>query len=220
MTPYVALSLIAASLLCGYTQAQSTFSCYSCSSDQSGSDSSSCRVASGSTGTAANCLSCSTRVAVGGGGGLPQVYSRNCESVAFTQGCTNTGAVGTCYCNTSMCNNNAFLTTGTLTCYSCTTTYPVDNGCGNVIVPNGIGVYQVSGCTSCVKSVTYSANGPVYVRGCAHQYETDYCGKPGDPGCTFSCRTNLCNSSRRLTVLGSTTAVVAFLGIALIGRLH
>jgi len=218
MMSYVALSLIAASLLCSYTQAQ--ISCYSCSSDQSGSDINSCRVASGSTGTASNCSSCSTKVTVGGGGGLPQVYSRNCESTAYAQGCTNTGPVGTCYCNTSMCNSNAFLTIGTLTCYSCTTTYPVDNGCGNVLVPNGIGVYQVSGCTSCVKTVTNTTNGPVYARGCAHQYETDYCGKPGDSSCTFTCRTNLCNSSTRLSFLGSTTAVVAFLGATLICRPH
>jgi len=207
---YAALSFVMMTVLFGTSGAQ--MSCYSCTSDQSGTDVGSCRVASGSTTQSANCASCSTKVALSTSPGAAYVYSRNCETTASSQGCVNvpptSNVFGTCYCNTSLCNSNNFLTVGTLSCYSCISSYPVDNGCGNNLLASGVGVYVVSGCTTCTKSVVYSDSGPVYTRGCGHQYITDYCGNQGAKTCSFTCTTSLCNSAKRLSSIATTTPLV------------
>jgi len=205
-------------LMCGSVRAQ--INCYTCSSDpNNGADIGSCRVVGSATNSGSNCAVCSTSVQPAANGAL--FYTRKCETVSTAPGCTLPGSIPTtCYCNTSMCNSNALLTVGTLNCYSCSSSYPIDNGCGEKIVAPGNGVntavVQVSGCTTCTKSVTPGTNGPTYSRGCGHVYETnDYCGQSASVGCNFKCYSNLCNTSTRLVSLGSSTALLAALLLVL-----
>jgi len=202
------------SLLLSFSNGQlPRFECYECSSDPSGYDSSPpCRTVGSNTIRAQNCAACSTSVTQGATGAY--IYRRECSNNPQIPGCQGL-AVGTCYCNTSLCNTETFLTIGTLSCYSCTNTFFVDNGCGNVLEPSGRGVSRLSGCTHCVKSVTHTLAGPQYVRSCGHRSESeDYCGKV-NPACTYTCTTDLCNSATLLKSLGSPIASAFIGGVAL-----
>jgi len=219
VTSRAALSCLAAVLLmCGPVRAQ--ISCYSCSSDLvSGADVGSCRAPGSSTNTASNCQACGTSVVPGANGIL--VYTRSCQTTPSAPGCISQPGFSTsCSCNTSMCNSFALPGVGTLSCYSCSSNYPLDNGCGEKIIAPAAGVntavVQVTGCTSCTKTVTFSspANvplaGPVYTRGCSHVYETsDYCSQSPSASCSFKCFSDLCNSSTRLISLGAATPLLA-----------
>jgi hypothetical protein len=205
-------SLIVVSLLCGSARAQ-LHSCYNCSSDTTGRESTSCRIVNANTPvTLQSCAACSTSVSSGEGGAL--VYSRNCHSVPVGPlSCVAQNSGGICVCNTTLCNKNAFLTIGTLSCYSCASSGPLDNGCGRNLITPGSGAYTeaivVSGCISCTKTVGRSPNSdtPFYTRGCGHEYDTgDSCASGSRPGCSFSCTTSLCNRSTRSLSLSSITS--------------
>jgi hypothetical protein len=199
--------LVVTLLMCGSVCAQ--IKCYNCSSDpNTGADIGSCRVAGSATNTTSNCTACSTSFSTGANGVL--YYSRSCS---YTQppslGCSSN--IAPCYCNSSdLCNGNALLIFGTLTCYSCSSSYVIDNGCGEKMNATSAhaAVLQLSGCTSCTTTTTSGPYGPLYTRGCVNAYQaSDPCGQSATVGCSYTCNTNLCNSSARLVSLRTATAL-------------
>jgi len=201
--------LVVVLLMCGSVDAQ--LRCYNCTLDTTIlGDGGSCKVPKdGVTDTNNNCSTlCSTSSSPSAnGGGI--IYTRRCLPFQSTLGCN----ADECNCNTSLCNSNAFLALGTLKCYSCWSSYPIDNGCGEKFVhPDGgedVYIKQLSGCTSCTKTVAPGQFGPSYRRDCARVVETsDSCGKSSTNGCSSSCKTDLCNSSTRLVLLGTATSLL------------
>jgi hypothetical protein len=99
----------------------------------------------------------------------------------------------------------------------------IDNGCGKTLDVNSPFVAKRSGCTACGLDVKEEPDGSGYNRECLHDVpDTNTCAFKQDasnPGCSFRCTTNLCNSANQRRASSSLGLALALLVVAALNKL-